>query len=1116
MGDGIKDIRARLSSFKRKYYLNLFIRGSILTASLVLFYFLVASVLEYNLWLSPWARFSIFFLFFVLVAFCIYQFLKEPLAWWLYQRGIKEEDSARLIGKFFPSIGDRLLNLIQLSYTQETTPLLEAGINQKSRLFANISFESAVDLSENKRYLKYFLIPAIIILIILGVNNHILTQSTKRILQFNREFSPQAPFDFVIQNKNLHAFFNEDFTLELNLKGDALPDATYIVSGTQRLKMESVAPGKFTYTFEKILSSLPFQFEASGFYSDSYLIAVVNRPEISEIKVEVIYPAYLALRNEELTNAGNLEIPEGTRVNWQIKTANASKAFMSFTSDGRELPMQVIDNQQFSFGKGFHNPDQYSILLENENSRNKDKVSYSIQVVKDAFPEINVDYLKDSVLYKSIILGGAIGDDHGLTQLDLFYEVINKEKNGEKKKIAIPVNKELQQQSFFYNWRLDSLSLQPGDRLNYYLQVWDNDGVNGRKFTKSASYIFTIPGEDEIEAEINKSENATQSKFDQSLKKARNLKDAIEQAQQKLKGKQDLDWQEKKMLEELIVQKKNLDQTITDLQKQNDLLEKQKEAFTEQSEKIKEKSEQIKKLMDELLDPEIKKLFEELEKLLKENADMSQIQKIMEKMDRKETNLEKELERTLELFKQMKYEVKMEQALNELKEEIEKQETILDKTKELAGDTQPDTKNDSETKQGDKDSGDKSSNEGLAQQQDELNKEFQGLEKSMEELKQLGEELNKQDGLPEENELKETEKSQQESKESLEQNNPKKASEQQKKAIEQMKQMQQQMEGMQNSMEMEIDTQNLESLRQIIHGLIKLSFDQEGVMKEFAQVQQSDPRYVVLSQNQVKIKDDSKVLEDSLLALAKRDPFLNSIVTREVGNLNDHVDKSVENIRERRKGNASAEMQLSMTSINNLALMLNDHFDMMMQMLANATPSMKKGKKQGKQQSLGEMQQMLNKKIEELKQNGQGGRKLSEDLAKIAAEQERIRRALQEMQEKLLKEGGKVPGGDLPSKMEQTEMDLVNKQITEQTLRRQNEILTRLLEAEKSMREQNLDDERKGETAKDYDKEIPRAFEEYLRLKEKEVELLKTVPPRLYPYYKKEVNEYFKRIGTQE
>lgn len=141
---------------------------------------------------------------------------------------------------------------------------------------------------------------------------------------------------------------------------------------------------------------------------------------------------------------------------------------------------------------------------------------------------------------------------------------------------------------------------------------------------------------------------------------------------------------------------------------------------------------------------------------------------------------------------------------------------------------------------------------------------------------------------------------------------------------------------------------------------------------------------------------------------------------------------------------------------------------------------------------------------------------MSEDLAKMAAEQERIRRALQDMQDKLKQEGGKSLGDDIPGKMEQTEMDLVNKQITEQTIRRQKEILTRLLESEKSMREQDMDEERKGEAAKDYQKEIPRAFEEYLRLKEKEVELLKTMPPKLYPYYKKEVNEYFKRLGNHQ
>ena len=136
-------------------------------------------------------------------------------------------------------------------------------------------------------------------------------------------------------------------------------------------------------------------------------------------------------------------------------------------------------------------------------------------------------------------------------------------------------------------------------------------------------------------------------------------------------------------------------------------------------------------------------------------------------------------------------------------------------------------------------------------------------------------------------------------------------------------------------------------------------------------------------------------------------------------------------------------------------------------------------------------------------------------MARLAAEQEAIRKGLQELEKKLQQQNGKKPGGNIAGQMEQTEMDLVNKQITEQTIRRQKDILQRLLESEKSMREQDLDEERKGETAKDYTNQMPKEFLEYLKLKEKEVELLKTVPLKLYPYYKREASEYFKRIGNE-
>jgi hypothetical protein len=1109
MGEGIKGINEKLNSFTRRYYLNIFLRGIILSVSILLAYFLIVSLIEYNLWLGKAGRFLIFASFIVIVLLSVFKFLREPIAWWIYKRGLKREESARIIGRYFPNVSDKLLNLIQLSSGQNRTALLDAGISQKTLSLQDISFENAIDLRENKKYLKYLIVPFSLILLLMIINLGIFTQSTKRIVQFNQEFSPQAPFNFLVQNKSLTAFVNEDFLLTVKLEGQALPTSLYIVSGDQRWKMNSADAGIFSYTFESLQNEIDFQLEASGFYSDAYKIELVNRPELTQLKVSLTYPAYLQLKSRELNNAGNLEIPEGTQVTWKIGSAFTQKASMLFGSADDPMEMQLIDNELFTFGKSFKNPDDYTIVLENDQSKNKDQISYSIAVIKDQYPQVVVDNLQDSVLFKSILLGGSIGDDYGITSLKLNYQIIKGTNESTPKSKVIAIESNRQQQNFYYQWKIDSLDLEPGDKLVYHLQVWDNDGVNGRKSTRSSNYIFSLPSEEELKTDIIRQQQSAENKIDKSIQKAKELQQAIDEAQEKLKGKQSLDWQDKKMLEDLIKQKEKLDEAIQALQKENALLEQKKESFSEESQRIREKSEQIQKLMDQLLDEETKKQFRELEKLLQENADVNQVQKMLDKMDRKEINLEKELERTLELFKQLQYDYKLEQAIDDLKEQTEKQEELLKETENLNEDKSDKKEEDA------KGDDDKKSTEELAKEQQQLKSDFEDFKNQLEELNKLGEELDKSGETPDKEDQEAVEESQEESKESLEKGDSKKSSEKQKQAISKMKEMQKQMEGMQSSMEMEMDMQNLESLRQIIHGLIKLSFDQENLMKQFAPIQQTDPKYVQLGQNQLKLKDDSKVLEDSLLALSKKDPFMGSIVTREVGELNDHIEKAVDNIKERRKANAGTEMQLSMTSINNLALMLNDHFEMMMNMMANAMPGKGK-KKSGNKPSLGKMQEQLNQQMEEIKQGGKSGRQLSEEFAKMAAEQERIRRALQEMQEKMEQEGGKMPGGDLPGKMEQTEMDLVNKRITEQTIQRQKEILTRLLETEKSMREQDLDEERRGETAKDYSNDIPRAFEEYLRLKEKEVELLKTVPPKLYPYYKQEVGEYFKRIKIQE
>jgi septal ring factor EnvC (AmiA/AmiB activator) len=99
---------------------------------------------------------------------------------------------------------------------------------------------------------------------------------------------------------------------------------------------------------------------------------------------------------------------------------------------------------------------------------------------------------------------------------------------------------------------------------------------------------------------------------------------------------------------------------------------------------------------------------------------------------------------------------------------------------------------------------------------------------------------------------------------------------------------------------------------------------------------------------------------------------------------------------------------------------------------------------------------------------------------------------------------------DLSKLMEQTENDLVNKQLTAETLRRQEEIMTRLLEAEKAEREREKEETRQSKEAKDQQEGNPEEYFEYKKRKKKETELLRTVPPNLTPFYRSKVNQYFR------
>jgi len=1094
-----QELNSQLQKFKRKFYISLLIRGLLISLSIVLGIYLIFNVLEFSFRFDSWIRAMVFFSFVLLSIFMLGKFVVLPLVKLLVKKNqISNEDAALKIGGFFPQVKDKLLNVLQLSRIHDqNNSLIGASIQQKSKEVQIVDFSQAIDYKANYRYFRYFLPVSFLVLALIIVAPQLFTESTHRIIHYKQDFVPEAPFIFQLQNNNLQAFRSEDFTINLSLKGEVIPDNVYINTGDRRIKLQEDNE-TYSYTFTKLQKPEEFNFEAAGYYSKDYELTLVSRPNIKNFSAFLSYPNYLNKKNERLSNIGNMQVPEGTVVKWQINTITADSVNIIFEKEYKNYDLKAEDDNLFSFEKRMMETDDYKIELSNEYSNNKDLIRYHIDVIPDQMPTINLEQFQDTIYYNYMVLGGNIADDYGISDLKVFYK-IEKANQPEKpfNSINIKIDPSKSSQSYYYQWQLDSLQLKQGESLAYYLQVRDNDAINGLKAARTGIYNFKVPDQNELEEELDKSAQSARDQIQKSLEKSKELNKEIDKAVDNMKSKKELDWKDKKMIEELINKKEELEKEVKRLQKQYESDAKKRERFSpEQKKNIKEKVQQLQKMMDELLDEETKKLYEELRKLMEENKDIEETQEKLKELSFKEENLEKELERSIELMKKLQFDYKLEEVKQEVKEMGEQQEELAEETK--------DNKTDAEEMQ---------------EKQEEMNQDFEENKKDLEELEEMNQELKNPKAMPDlDKEQEQIEQEQQNTKESLDNNKKKKASQSQQKMSQQMKQMGEKLEQMQQSMEMQMVQENFQDLLNIEDNLLKLSFSQEELMKEFRNVNQSDPRFVELSQTQLKLKDDSQVIEDSLLSLAKRVFQISSFVTREVGEMNKYMDESVKALRDRNKNEAVGKQQFTMTSMNNLALLLNDVIKQMQQQMADAMGSPnKQSQGQQKMPGLSELQKQLNEKIENLKKSGKSGRQLSEELAKLAAEQEMIREALKEQQQQAgekRNQQGKGGAQEAIQKMEETELDLVNKNLTQRMIERQKDILSRLLEAENAQREREMKQEREGETAKQREREVPPAFKEYIKTKEQEIELLKTVPPKLNPYYKNQVNEYFKRLNN--
>ena len=1091
MNENYKQFVDKLNTYIQKYYFYQLIRGLILFVILGSLYFSIVALLEFFNYFEPGVKLIIVvttvFLFIVIFFFFV---LKPVLRLLGVGKRISYYDISAMLASVFPEIKDKLVNIVELENENNivySTELRKASIEQKIEELRIYRFTDSIKFSDLKRVFLVFML-VIVGLIITSVEfPEYYKDSSVRLIHFQQKFSKPAPFTFNLKELKARIVSGETVDLKLHCVGKELPEMMYVnLSGNNFLMKKK--DDYYFYSIENLNSSLSIFFHDKKYYSDVYKIEVVNKPFISSFDVEVIPPSYTNLNKEELKNVGDLKVAAGTNVKWNFKTADADSLVVVFSDSTRVYGKR--EGNVFSVEKLIKNEVDYKIVVSNSFIKEGSNLTYKIQTINDLFPEIKVVQVQDSSDFKIFHFKGNIVDDYGFHQLGF---TVN---NGEKDTVfSIPFIPFLTNQDFYYSFDFQDIK-NFGNSFKYFFTVYDNDIVNRYKKSISETFSFSFPEYKDIMTKENSDQTALESLFQKSSKLTEEIQRDFKNFKLKQINSETTEWDKFQMVKDIISKKSELENVLDQIKQQNKDANNFLKSFSEEKTDIVKKQQQIDDLLKDVFTDELKKLFDEFNDLAKQ-FDPKKFEQLSNGMDNRLDDLSKQLERNLALLKKMKIEQKVQRVIDGLKKlAISEKEAgeQLEKKSDLQKIETQEEDNDRLVKDLSNDyNGAVEMNKELEKPIKLFNfdKEFSGLKENFDRII-----------------------------ENAKKGSKKKTANEVERNVKDINQLAFAMQQMMSSIAMKQNGENIEVLKQILNNLIIVSFDQESLLKKYSSVDFNNPLINDLKIKQKAISGQIIFVKDSIYALGKRSPEIGSVVNKEILNLENSSNSAFDNLESGNIGGTRMYQQYGITAANNLALFLSEALEHIKEQQKNSMPGDgecdkpgSKSKPSMKNLKDGQMsiKQQLQKMIDEMKKGNTG--QLSKSIGQTLAQQEILQQLMREM----------INGGSLSSKaseqlkivdqmLEQSKMDLVNKNISGELINRQNLILSKLLEAEKSEIERDTDDKRESKTAKDAKNSNPQEYFEFGNRDKHENEGLRRENVKMKSFYDQKYNSFINRL----
>lgn len=885
---------------------------------------------------------------------------------------------------------------------------------------------------------------------------------------------------------------------------DAPPVLTFLTEGeraSERTMESTGAEGEFRSVLTDVRSALTYSVSAGNVSSRTYDVRLLEYPFITGLRLDYEYPEYSGLMPRTVDeNNGDITALAGTSVRLTLASSKPLESAEVVTEAGGRTELDRLGPESFACDLTVSEDGHYSIeMTDVDGLTNPDPPAYSIVAIRDERPLVRIvepGENREAPRGMSLPLVISALDDYGISELSIRYSL-----EGSVDEAVVPVERhgasgprELVGEM---SWDLSETGLTPGRTLVYYAEVVDNDRVTGPKSARSESYVIRFPSMSELYSEVSGDQEDIITELDEMLEEQEALRDEFERMQEDVRSEPEMDWQDEERVEEALRRQEQLAEDVMGAaEEMNDLTDAMSETDRVTIETL-EKMDEISRLLDEVATEEMRDLIREIREAM-ERLSPRDVSEAMEHLSLTQDDYLRRLEQTLNLLKRAKAEQQLADIATRAEDLAAREEQLAREAAEAQ---------DGEDAQA------------MAEEQERIRQE---TEQMLEDLAEAIESMRDVDPSAAEDmaealaasESCEISEKMQQAQSKFAESKPSEASQMCQSASNDLLSLFTRLSECQGGMSCQIQSRDRETTLRAIDELLTVSAEQEEVVSA-VQNRHRIPRaeLVELVAKEADLAESMTAIADRMFQVTKDSYVIDPGIYRAFGHVQMMMGRAAAHIADGGSAAGHKEAREALGTVNNLIVSLLTSNQSSSGSSGSALSQLMQQLQQMSQQQsrLNQMTEELRSRMEQMGMSEGFERQLAEmrgEQEKILEEARRLAREFGDRREIL----GRLD--DTVEEMERTLEEMERSGASQETIDRQRRILSRMLDAQRSLRRRDYTRRRASAVGGEFARSGPEDLPENLARVSQELreDLLRAMQQDYPTEYRELIRAYFRNL----